>query len=83
MAETSRTGRIDPGLIRAFSSDLSAQQSLVGAMCGLGSSDASLGRELIASYIKDPVLRAQAAEQLIQGLSDQQLCQGFGVVYYG
>ena len=82
LSASSNAGRVDTRLIESFSSDLSAQQQLVGTMCGLGANNADLGRELIDTYFTDPQLGAQAEERLMQGITRHLNCGGFGYITF-
>jgi hypothetical protein len=63
--------RVETRLLRAFSSDLVAQQQVARIMGNLGRNDPDLGRELIGRYITDPALRAQAEQSLVRGVSGE------------
>jgi hypothetical protein len=71
LSVTSEAGRVETRLLRAFSSDLAAQQQVARIMGNLGRSDPELGRELIRRYITDAALRAQAEQGLVRGVSGE------------
>jgi hypothetical protein len=60
-------GRVDTQVIAAFSTDQRRERALSSALPRLGQSDPDRARRLIAQYLTDPTLRAQAEAALLRG----------------